>query len=248
MLKISNTQIGGWVPTIEGMRNPKNSWSLSDSWFGCKKGDYGHTEQATCGQRCTCDCQFILGPNDQKLMSNLTAGGPVHAKYRRFLMVWVTISAPLYFWKEFKTYRHGKTFVDDEDFYSYDDDHILEDHVEMNSCSTMHKIHSKEFTVDDFSFEHLGGTRQGDDAIKDTIDYLNHFRTMFLETNDKKYWWQMIQLLPSSYNQTRTVVLSYETLGAMYHWRKNHKLDEWQTFCHWVEGLPYSDVIIGAKK
>lgn len=225
MIKIDNVQIAGWAPSIRGMRNPKNSWSKSDSF--------------------PCDDKFIVGNNDLGLMKSLSAGGPVHAKYRRYLSVFVDIDAPLYFWKEFKTYRKGKDFVDEEDFYSYDGDHLIEDSIEMNSCSTMHKIHSKEFDIDDFSHDHLNLDSM--ELLKKTIDLLNYYREQFIETKDKNFWWQLIQILPSSYNQKRTVMLNYEVLGAMYHWRKNHKLDEWKEFCRWIESLPYSEIITGIK-
>ena len=166
-------------------------------------------------------------------MNRLAKGGPVHAKYRRMIVVYMDITAPLYWWKEFDTYKVGTV---------------------ANSCSTMHKIHEKEFTLEDFSHEHLqplyltAGDKACDnfpfdDGLKDIIRYLNCARGMYLKTKDKEYWWQMIQLLPSSYNQRRTVMLNYEVLAGIYKHRKDHKLDEWRDFCKWIEKLPYSEVI-----
>lgn len=163
-----------------------------------------------------------IGENDLSLMKRLSSAGTDHAKYERFIDVTCDITAPLYFFKELDTYRAG---------------------VEKNSCSTMHKIHAKEFTLDDFSHEHLVGARL--DCLLNTIDNLNEARIAFLETNDKGYWWQMIQLLPSSYNQKRTYKISYQALKNMYYARRNHKLDEWHTFCEWAETLPYFNEIIG---
>ena len=227
MIKIENVDVCGFEPSIRGMRNPKNSWAKSDS-----------------GKKpliCTNGFVYCVGDNDLSLMNTLASGGAVHAKYRRFIDVYVDIDAPLYFWKEFKTYRKSKDFVDEEDFYSYDGDHVIEDFIEMNSCSTMHKIHAKEFTLDDFSHDHMCEASMV--ILEETINMLNYFRSMFIDTQEKTWWWQLVQLLPSSYNQRRTVKLNYEVLGAMYHWRKNHKLDEWREFCRWIESLPYSEVI-----
>ena len=188
---------------------------------------------------------YCVGYNDSKLMASLAAGGPVHAKYRRMIVVYLDITAPLYWWKEFDTYKVGTV---------------------ANSCSTMHKIHAKEFALEDFSHEHLLNLddckmgREGyilfadetisisRNALNFTIEALNIYRKKFLETKDKKYWWQMIQLLPSSYNQKRTVMLNYEVLTGIYPMRKNHKLDEWSEFCQWIEQLPYSEIIIGEKE
>jgi hypothetical protein len=229
MIQIENTQVVGLEAAIRGMRNPKNSWDKSDSGFGRFNNQDDHVGQA-----------------DLKLMNQLASGGPVHAKYRRYIDVFVDINAPLYFWKEFKTYRKGKDFVDEENFYDYDGDHVIEDYIEMNSCSTMHKIHDRELTIDDFSCDHLG--LDSIDMIKRVIELMNYYREQFIETKDKHAWWQLIQLLPSSYNQRRTVKLNYEVLAAMYHWRKGHKLDEWKAFCRWIESLPYSELITGIKK
>lgn len=216
MLKLENTEIVGWEHAIRGMRNPKNSWAKSDSVFTPHElEDWPHDTVKTFD---------TLGPNDYKLMSQLADGGPVHAKYRRMIAVYVDITAPLYWWKEFDTYKVGTV---------------------ANSCSTMHKIAAKEFTLDDFSCEHL--IEQSMVGFEATIKYLNACRECYLDANDKKYWWQMIQLLPSSYNQKRTIMLNYEVLVGIYKWRRNHKLDEWHTFCDWIEELPYSELITGRK-
>ena len=221
MLTIEKTVLPSpeqWEIIIEGMRNPMNSWDKSDShgemieYDGMYVGEDAH--------------KFTLGEADHQLMTNLAKGGAVHAKYRRMIPVFLTINAPLYWWKEFDTYKVGTV---------------------ANSCSTMHKIHSKEFTLDDFSCEHmatsLGETFESLDALMVVVDCLNKFRGFYLKTKDKRYWWQMIQLLPTSYNQKRTVMLNYEVLVNIYHSRKNHKLDEWHTFCDWIQNLPHSDLI-----
>lgn len=216
MLKLENTEVVGWEHAIRGMRNPKNSWSRSDSKFTEHTlEEWPHDTVKTLDD---------IGPNDHKLMMTLADGGPVHAKYRRMIAVYVDITAPFYWWKEFDTYKVGTV---------------------ANSCSTMHKIADKEFTLDDFSVEHL--EEQSLSGIEALIHYLNVCRNCYLETKDKKYWWQMIQLLPTSYNQKRTVMLNYEVLVGIYKWRRNHKLDEWHTFCDWIEELPYSELIIGQK-
>lgn len=225
---------------IEGMRNPMNSWDKSDSYSTHAEDELGNDVGKL---------EFFVGENDLGLMRRLANGGPVHAKYRRMLPVFVTINAPLYWWKEFDTYKVGTV---------------------ANSCSTMHKIHEKEFDISDFSMEHLMGVAEQDpfkspligiqgedfdtgaiakltrdpiDILYDTVVMLNQCRKMYLKTGDKIYWWQMIQLLPSSYNQRRTVMLNYEVLHNIYISRKNHKLDEWIEFCKWIEDLPYSELI-----
>ena len=209
MLTIEKTVLPSpeqWEIIIEGMRNPMNSWDKMDSTFRGFGGlDF-----------------YGIGDADHSLMTKLAKGGAVHAKYRRMIPVWVTINAPLYWWKEMSTYSVG---------------------VVTNSCSTMHKIHSKEFTMDDFSTEHLDRSNVG--WLKRTIKRLNEYRLLFVENGDKDDWWQLIQMLPTSYNQKRTVMLNYEVLVNIYKWRRNHKLDEWHTFCDWIEGLPYADLIIG---
>jgi hypothetical protein len=241
MIKIENTKVVGWEEAIRGMRNPMNSWDRADSIF-CRRGECEFCPTKTdCGSK---DLDFDIGPKDYKLMTKLAKAGSVHAKYRRMITVYLDITAPLYFWKEFDTYKVGTV---------------------ANSCSTMHKIAEKEFTLDDFSCEHLIDERfeasnhirseiipfgaeqmftTSPQAILQTLcNILNDCRELFLETKDKKYWWQMIQLLPSSYNQRRTVMLNYEVLAGIYIYRRNHKLDEWHNFCEWIEKLPYSELI-----
>ena len=210
MIKIENTEVFGWEAAIRGMRNPKNSWRLSDTVYGL--GEYRYTD-------------MIIGENDLKLMRTLAHAGSDHGKFLRMINVTVDLTAPLYWWKEFDTYKVGTV---------------------ANSCSTMHKIHAKEFTMDDFSHEHFEDEfRIGccghnfNDLLLTVISYLNTARQGFLETNNKMYWWHMIQMLPSSYNQKRTVQLNYAVLLNMYHARKNHKLDEWHDLCAWIEELPY---------
>ena len=254
MIKIENTEVVGWEHAIRGMRNPMNSWDKSDSEF-VRDPDYGCSGNCPCEDiNGHCDCCFI-GSNDLDLMKRLRNAGTDHRKFMRMITVYVDITAPLYWWKEFKTYRAGRRFGDDEP--DIIDAGYLECDIETNSCSTMHKIHDKEFTIDDFSHEHLFD-RYGDPSMnlnygykypkavmQDLIDILNNYRFWYNETKDKKYWWQMIQLLPSSYNQKRTVMLNYEVLANIYKSRKNHKLDEWKDFCKWIESLPYSELITG---
>lgn len=218
MIKIENTEVYGFESAIRGMRNPMNSWDKSDSFHNCKDYD-------VCIGDCGLWCSGAIGDNDLKLMKNLVKAGSDHSKFMRMITVTCDITAPLYFYKEWDTYKVGTV---------------------RNSCSTMHKIASKEFTLDDFSCEHLWDTASMN--LKDTIDVLNTFRNAFNHPNangkyKKDCWWQMIQLLPSSYNQRSTVQLNYAVLRNMYHARKNHKLDEWHTFCEWVESLPYSELI-----
>ena len=219
MIKITNTDVVGWEPTIRGMRNPMNSWDKSDSvwdWIP----DYPPMTPDDEGW------EYVIGPNDKDLMRRLCNGGPVHAKFRRMITAYVDIEAPLYWWKEFDTYKVGTV---------------------ANSCSTMHKIHAKEFTLDDFSYEHL--SELGLSVLKVVIDELNRNRDIFIRKQHRKdYWWQMIQLLPTSYNQKRTVMLNYEVLVNIYHSRKNHKLDEWHRVCEWIESLPYSWLITGKEE
>ena len=241
MIKLENTEVLGWEAAIRGMRNPMNSWDKSDSgWKPAKK--YFDDDNIPITEL----SGFKIGPNDHKLMMNLAKAGSVDAKYRRMIVVTVDITAPLYWWKEFDTYKVGTV---------------------ANSCSTMHKIHAKEFTRDDFSHEHLieyGAPEEApivavgegistienelrrfwpSDILDLTIAMLNRSRQMFLETKDKRYWYQMIQLLPSSYNQRRTVMLNYEVLAGIYPKRKDHKLDCWHVFCDWIKSLPYSEII-----
>lgn len=214
-----------WGIVMEGMRNPMNSWDRMDSYI-TNVEDYETLE--------TGDSKFIMGDNDYDLAKRLRNGGSVHAKYRRMIPIFVTITAPLYWWKEFDTYKVGTV---------------------ANSCSTMHKIHEKEFTIDDFSCEHLKDSfgESHDcfsplDILYDVIIMLNTCREDYLKSKSKDDWDQMIQLLPSSYNQKRTVMLNYEVLANIYDSRKDHKLDEWHTFCHWIEELPYSELITGYEE
>lgn len=213
---------------IEGMRNPLNSWDKSDSDIARVCAEGGKLILANSINN------FSLGDADHNLMQRLAKAGTDHRKFMRMMSVYVRITAPLYWWKEADTYKVGTV---------------------ANSCSTMHKIQEKEFTLEDFSCEHLETiARFGDDkkmhkpymVMKSVIDCLNACRKSYLETGSKTDWWQMIQLLPSSYNQTRNVMLNYEVLANMYHSRKNHKLDEWREFCSWIENLPYSELIIAS--
>ena len=266
MLKIENFEVMGWGHAIRGMRNPMNSWDKSDSDYRpilCKRCDncmsyqLGHWEDC---EKCevwkiaSSHKGFMVGPNDHDLMTRLRNAGTDHRKFMRMITVYLDITAPLYWWKEFDTYKVGTV---------------------ANSCSTMHKIAEKEFTVDDFSHEHLDDiwdyepevrdmaptiefeTRTDtitnyvlgpDDILNLTIKMLNRCRDLYLKTKEKTYWWQMIQLLPSSYNQKRTVMLNYEVLANIYKSRKGHRLDEWHTFCHWIEELPYSELITGLEE
>lgn len=265
MIKIENVEVVGWEAAIRGMRNPTNSWEKSDSTFSkhiCSNTvcwtDISLNELPPCNipEEVHVDnwtgLFYNIGPNDHELMMKLRNAGTDHRKFMRMIVVYVDITAPLYWWKEFKTYRAGRRFGDDEP--DIIDAGYLECDIETNSCSTMHKIAAKEFTLEDFSCEHLINepfpvtdeyVETYLDCMTDTIKALNCARRMFLETKDKKYWWQMIQLLPSSYNQRRTVMLNYEVLANIYKSRKNHKLDEWHTFCDWIESLPYSELITG---
>lgn len=236
MIRIENVEIYGWEAAIRGARSPMNSWVKSDSYK-----TYIENEQT--GQRA--DFEFFVGDEDLKLMQKLVKAGTDHRKFMRMITVYVDVTAPLYWWKEADTYKVGTV---------------------RNSCSTMHKITEKEFTLDDFSREHLFTADLQLYQINDleeetlveiqtsaleilnvTIQALNRYRKLYLETNYKRYWHQLIQLLPSSYNQRATVMLNYEVLANMYHARKNHKLDEWCDFCRWIESLPYSELITGGK-
>ena len=252
MLKFSNVEVLGWEHAIRGMRNPMNSWEKSDTdwkWFDDEEpNNYIDWYDEDVGY------YKIIGPNDLNLMKRLRNAGTDHRKFMRMITVYVDITAPLYWWKEFDTYKVGTV---------------------ANSCSTMHKIAAKEFTLDDFSYEHLTESPVGEGTIWNpykhfcnTISCLNACREAYLQTEDKKYWWQMIQLLPSSYNQKRTVMINYEVLANIYKSRKNHKLDEWAEtklvgeghpdnmypnkfsigFCDWIKTLPYSELITGEFK
>lgn len=231
MLKIENVEVAGWESAIRGMRNPMNSWEKSDSRFvpGMLEDEQTYSPG-----------YFEVGPNDQNLMKRLRNAGTDHRKFMRMLTVYLDITAPLYWWKEFDTYKVGTV---------------------ANSCSTMHTIHKKEFTLDDFSHEHVLRDNsvtvnyvENDFRILNnlqwlmlTIDLLNSMREAYLETKDKKFWWQLIQLLPTSYNQKRTIMLNYEVLANMYKSRKDHKLDEWHILCDWMETLPMSELITGEE-
>lgn len=258
MIKIENVSMAGLEPAVRGMRNPMNSWGQSDSGW-CKGGN----DFVDCCREVHENCPrgdgdvfledvFCIGKNDFDLMQRLARAGTDHRKYMRMIAVYADITAPLYWWKEFKTYRAGKRWGDDEpDMFAIPSDYLEYD-IEMNSCSTMHKIHADEFTLADFSHEHL--IADGLNSLKRTIDDLNACRDEYFNEEIVKnpelrkiVWWQIIQLLPSSYNQRRTIMLNYEVLANMYHARKNHKLDEWQQFCQWIESLPYSGIITGAK-
>lgn len=220
MIKIENVDVYGFEASIRGMRSPMNSWDKSDSgWVSPRASNLFPTI-------------YVVGSKDLDLMTRLRNAGADHRKFMRMVTVYVDVTAPLYWWKEFDTYKVGTV---------------------ANSCSTMHKIHAKEFTLEDFSCEHLFDFCPDCDTdsatvLRYTIGWLNYCREKYLETKDKEYWWQLIQLLPSSYNQRRTVMLNYEVLANIYNSRRNHKLDEWHTFCDWIESLPYSELITGKEK
>lgn len=241
MLKIESTEVMGWEAAIRGMRNPMNSWEKSDSgwssgWpYNIDPNVKGHIFVDSDSEGYM---ELAIGPNDQKLMMQLRNAGTDHRKFMRMITVYLDITAPLYWWKEFDTYKVGTV---------------------ANSCSTMHKIADKEFKFDDFSHEKLINSACMEireqhirispiQSLATTIECLNSYRELYLETKDKKYWWQMIQLLPSSYNQRRTVMLNYEVLANIYKSRKDHRLDEWHMLCDWIEMLPYSELITGEEK
>lgn len=219
MIRFESVETYGWEAAVRGMRNPKNSWEKCDSGicdFECATSEcpWESAEPDKC-------LFFHIGPNDLKLMKTLANAGTDHRKFLRMIGVSLDIVAPLYWWKEFDSYKVGTV---------------------ANSCSTMHKIAAKPFEIADFSHEHLVGKSIA--ALKIVLDALNHERDCYLATKDKDCWWQMIQLLPSSYNQRRTIMLNYEVLCRMYHSRKNHKLDCWVAFCNWIETLPYAKELI----
>lgn len=242
MIKLENTEVMGWMAAIRGMRNPLNSWDKSDTLFMasgyCENMDEFNLADV-CGKVAP-----IIGENDLSLMKKLAKAGADHRKFMRMIAVYVEVTAPMYWWKEADTYKVGTV---------------------RNSCSTMHTITNKEFTLDDFSCEHLIDdflwinikdtesdiTRpiqtSTKELLRSNIQMLNRYREFYLETKDKKYWWQIIQLLPSSYNQRSTLMLNYEVLANIYHSRKDHKLDEWKTFCKWIESLPYSEIMTGEE-
>ena len=241
MIWFEHTEVVGWEAAIRGMRNPMNSWERSDSQLcksvdgfedcrvgvhgSCPRGDEGYFKEDI----------FCVGKNDFELMQRLARAGTDHRKFMRMIVVYVDVTAPLYLYKELETYKVGTV---------------------SNSCSTMHSIHKKPFSVDDFSSENLLVYNNNFpvfvnlpmNSLFATIDTLNVCREMYLETNDKIWWWQMIQLLPTSYNQRRTLMMNYEVLANIYHARKHHKLDEWREFCRWVESLPYSELITVKEK
>lgn len=244
MLKIENTEVVGWEATIRGMRNPMNSWKKSDSGYSYISDVHAIIDGELVHQN-PVEHAFCIGKNDWDLMTRLRNDGTDHRKFMRMITVYLDIMAPLYWWKEFDNYKVGTV---------------------ANSCSTIHKIADKEFTLEDFSHEHLLSMANndagdalflndannirvdGDNLLGLIINVLNYYRGRYIQTKDKRYWWQLIQLLPSSYNQRRTVMLNYEVLANIYKSRRNHKLDEWHTFCDWIESLPYSELITGKEK
>ena len=243
MIKFENTEVLGWEHVIRGMRNPMNSWEKSDSgWDAEIYAEAEENEKYICVET-DGDYEYGIGPDDQELMMRLRNAGTDHRKFMRMITVYVDITAPLYFFKEFDTYKIGTV---------------------ANSCSTMHKIHVKEFEPKDFSHEHL--IYPSYQHLEKTIDLLNLYRWCYTKYDDlkngvfpvshevgniienmskKEIWWQMIQLLPSSYNQKRTVMMNYEVLANIYKSRKDHKLDEWREFCNWIKSLPYSELVTG---
>lgn len=216
MIKIEHTNVYGFEAAIRGMRNPWNSWEKSDSYSTYIEDE--HTLQRA-------PFEFFVGDNDLELMKKLCEAGTDHRKFMRMITVYVDITAPLYWWAEYDTYKVGTV---------------------RNSCSKMHTIHKKEFCFADFSHDHLDED-ECCEILSEIISKLNFDRKRYLETKDKKYWWQIIQLLPSSYNQKATLMLNYEVLANIYHSRKAHKLDEWVEFCKWIEILPYSELITGGN-
>ena len=245
MLKIENTDVVGFEAAIRGMRNPMNSWEKSDSGWDAhippiilrNQVDWEQWAEQYKAVQYSDEYTYDIGPNDRDLMARLRNAGTDHRKFMRMIIVYLDITAPLYWWKEFDTYKVGTV---------------------ANSCSTMHKIADKEFTFDDFSHEKLINSACMEireqhirispiQALATTIECLNSYRDLYLQTKDKKYWWQMIQLLPSSYNQKRTVMLNYEVLANIYKSRKGHRLDEWKTMLDWIEELPYAELITGGK-
>lgn len=246
MLKIENTEVLGWEHAIRGMRNPMNSWEKSDTKWETRFSD---DRIMTTDEKFMSDSKLKIGPNDHQLMTQLRNAGTDHRKFMRMVTVYLDITAPLYWWKEFDTYKVGTV---------------------ANSCSTMHKIAAKEFTLEDFSCEHLlsgwtGNDKNGEcvifpgpiECLENVVIMLNRVRDSYLIASKtesktglsaKDIWWQMIQLLPSSYNQKRTVMLNYEVLANIYKSRRNHKLDEWRDFCEWIKTLPYSELITKEKE
>lgn len=232
MIKFEHLDIVGWEPAIRGMRNAMNSWAKSDSFYTCSHSGYPchHCiDYTNCKRKAT----YLIGPNDRELMMKLRKAGTDHRKYMRMVIVYVDIIAPLYWWKEFDTYKVGTV---------------------SNSCSTMHKIHDKEFTEEDFSIDalfdtdSLGVEPYSLRLIRDTIRTLNLLRDAYNQTKDKRYWDSMIQILPTSYNQRRTIEMNYEVLANIYGSRRFHKLKEWRDLCTWIEELPCSEIITGTQE
>ena len=240
MIKFEHTEVVGWEAAIRGMRNPMNSWDKSDSYIPECPGDCQNCPNGECQNTPGADGSIIIGPNDHDLMMRLRNAGTDHRKFMRMIAVYVDITAPLYWWKEFDTYKVGSV---------------------ANSCSTMHKIHEKPFTVNDISIDTLmrGNLVNDKGEVSDPLlkahykhmmnilNSLNNLRDLYLKTNDKRYWRCMIEMLPSSYNQKRTIMFNYEVLANIYKSRKDHKLDEWREFCTWIEDLPYSELICGPE-
>lgn len=224
MIKFEKPEVWGWEHAIRGMRNPLNSWERSDSYPAVDCGKCGIIDREDICHPKEHDCTpyqcYAIGDNDKDLMTRLIRGGAPHRKFLRQIFVSVDITAPLYWWKEFDTYKVGTT---------------------ANSCSTMHKIHAKEFELEDFSTEHLSPLSLS--ALRNLIDVMNLEREHYIACKDKDCWWQMIQLLPTSYNQKRTVTMTYENLLNMLEYRRGHKLDEWRMFCDWILTLPYGSLL-----
>lgn len=225
MIRIENVEVYGWEAAIRGMRNPMNSWDRSDSEWTTPM----LTPREICNARASGldpDHIFEIGPNDLKLMRQLNAGGSEHCKYRRMIQVYLDITAPISFWHDFDTYKVGTV---------------------KNSCSRMHTIHRRDLAIEDFSVEHISNEPPLylENQFRGVISAINECRRKFVETGDKTYWYQLMEMLPQSFNQKATVMLNYEVLSHIYHQRKNHKLDEWREFCVWIESLPYSELITG---
>lgn len=237
MIKVENIEVFNFEGAFRGMRNPMNSWDKSDSeykyWCNCLNSNEKPHYCENCNyDACNPDFSrsneiFVIGPNDLKLAQNLILSGTDHSKFMRQIFVTIDVIAPLYWWKEFDTYKIGTV---------------------ANSCSTMHKITEKEFVLDDFSHEHLFTDDEAIVFFEHLIAGLNFYRAKYIQTKNKDYWWQIIQLLPSSYNQKRTITLNYQVLRTIYFARKNHKLDEWKDFCLMIERLPYARELICLEK
>ena len=225
MIKFENTEVMNFEGALRGMRNPMNSWDKFDSWYGCSRGDYGRTKADYCNKKCIGDCKYNIGPNDLDLAQRLIKAGSDHRKFLRQIFVSVDITAPLYWWKEFDTYKVGTV---------------------ANSCSTMHKIHSKPIEISDFSVDDVYLTSENFRAMfQRTVENCETLRSLYILTKSSRYWRALIQLLPESYNQRRTITLNYENLRNIYGSRRNHKLDEWSIgFIDWISTLPYAEELI----